>query len=159
MSQEASRYELAEINVARAVDSLDSSQLADFVANLDRINALADRSPGFVWRLQDDSGNATDIQATDDPLLIVNLSVWECREALMDFVYRTAHKKILDRRKEWFAPLDRPALALWWVPAGHRPSVAEAMAKLDLLAEKGPSPEAFTFKSFFPPPSARSAAE
>ena len=159
MSQSDSLHELAQINVARALAPLDSPQLADFVANLDRINALADRAPGFVWRLQDESGNATDIKAGDDPLLIVNLSVWQSKEALADFAYRTAHKRVLARRTEWFEAPKGPYLALWWVPAGHRPDVEEAMAKLALLAERGPSPEAFTFQQSYPAPGESVAAE
>ena len=159
MSAEQPVFELAQVNIARALAPLDSPQLADFVDNLDRINAVADRAPGFVWRLQDESGNATDIQIDDDPLLIVNLSVWQSQQALEDFAYRTAHKKIFERRQAWFEAPKGPHLALWWVPAGHRPDVAEAMAKLALLAEQGPSPEAFTFKQAYPAPGASVAAE
>ncbi len=159
MSEESSAFELAQVNIGRAVAALDSPRLADFMANLDRINALAERSPGFVWRLQSDSGNATDIQVSDDPRLIINLSVWQSVEALAGFAYRTAHSKFVVRRAEWFEALERPYLALWWVPAGHRPDVAEAMARLDRLAELGPSPEAFTFKTSFPPPDSLAAAE
>ena len=159
MSERTSGFELAQVNIGRAVAALESPRLADFMANLDRINALAERSPGFVWRLQSDSGNATDIQVSDDPRLIINLSVWESVEALAGFAYRTAHSKIMARRAEWFERMERPYLALWWVPAGHRPDVAEAMAKLDRLAERGPSPEAFTFETRFPPPDSQAAAE
>lgn len=129
-----------------------------FVAALDRINALADASPGFVWRLQDALGNATSIQAFDDPLVIVNLSVWESEEALFEYVYKTDHAKILARRKEWFERMEGPHLAMWWVPAGTRPSAAEGRRRLEILAEKGPNPEAFTFKQRYPAPLAEAAS-
>jgi hypothetical protein len=145
-------FHLAQINVARARAPLDDPLLADFMAQLDRINGLADQSPGFVWRLQSDSGNATDIQVSEDPCLLVNLSVWSSAEALFDFVYKTGHSRVMARRKDWFEPFGRPYLALWWAPAGRLPSVEEAMARLDLIAERGPGPEAFTFKRRFPPP-------
>jgi hypothetical protein len=120
------------------------------VAALDRINALADRHAGFVWRLQTDEGNATAIRAFDDDRLIINMSVWESLEELSDFVYRSGHIEVLRRRREWFAPI-KPHTALWWVPAGHIPSLAEAEARLGLLREHGPTPAAFTFTSPFDP--------
>lgn len=147
-------WHLAQINVARALAPLDDPVMADFVARLDAVNALADRSPGFVWRLQDESGNATDIPATDDPLVIVNMSVWASVEALFDFVYRSGHKAVLTRRREWFERYDGPHMALWWVEAGHRPTVAEGLARLERLAENGPSADAFTFRQRFPAPEA-----
>jgi hypothetical protein len=145
-------WHLAQVNVGRTLDDLDSPRLAGFVENLDRINALAEESPGFVWRLQSDAGNATDIQVSDDPRFIVNLSVWETPEVLFDFVYRTAHTKIMAQRREWF---ERPGLAhqaLWWTPAGREPTVEEALAKLAILDRMGPSPAAFTFKARYPAP-------
>ncbi len=144
-------FHLAQINVARAKAPLDDPLLAEFMAQLDRINGLADQSPGFVWRLQSESGNATDILVSEDPCLLVNLSVWSSVEALFDFVYKTGHSGVMARRKDWFEPFGRPYLALWWVLAGQRPSVEEAMARLDLIAEQGPGPEAFTFKRRFNP--------
>ena len=146
-------YQLAQINIARAVAPLDDPRLADFVAGLDEINALADESPGFVWRLQSESGNATDILVSDDPRLIINLSVWESVESLFDFVYRSSHIAVMARRREWFERPSGPHLALWWVPAGYRPGVEEAVARLDHLERHGPAPEAFTFKHRFPAPS------
>ncbi len=142
---------VAELNVGRTVAPIDDPALADFVANLERINALGDASPGFVWRLQDEFGAATTIRAYDDPLMIVNLTVWDSIEALRTFTYRTGHVDYVRRRREWFAPLDGPSLVLWWVPAGHRPTVQEARARLDHLAAEGPSPAAFTLKTTFPP--------
>jgi hypothetical protein len=150
-------YQLAQINVARAVAPLDDPLLAAFVSRLDEINALADTSPGFVWRLQSESGNATDIQAFADPRLIINLSVWDSLESLFDYVYRSGHTAVMARRREWFERPSRPHLALWWVPAGHRPSVEEAVARLDHLEHHGPSLEAFTFKHRFPAASGQGA--
>ena len=147
-----SGYHVAQLNIARAVAPMDDPRLAEFVARLDEINALADESPGFVWRLQSDSGNATDIQAYDDPNMLVNLSVWDSLESLFGYVYRSGHAKVMARRKEWFERMEGPYVVLWWVPAGHRPSVAEAKARLDHLAQHGPSPWAFTFKQSFPAP-------
>ena len=145
-------WHIAQLNIARAQFPLDDPRIGEFVARLDEINALADGSPGFVWRLQSDSGNATDIQATDDPQLIVNLSVWQGVDALFDFVYRTAHREVMAKRRQWF---ERPTGAyqvLWWVRAGHLPSVDEALARLQHLNMHGPSAHAFTFKQAFPPP-------
>ena len=151
-------YHLAQLNVGRTRVALDDPVMAEFVTNLDRINALAEASPGFVWRLQDDSGNATGISVSDDPHFIVNLSVWDSIDALFEFVYRTGHSEFLARRKEWFEPFGRPYVVLWWIPAGTTPSIEEALRRLDLLAERGPGPEAFTFKKRFGPPSAASDA-
>jgi hypothetical protein len=159
MTSTAATHHLAELNVARSVAPLDQPLMADFVANLDRINAIGDASPGFVWRLQDDSGAATSIRAFDDPLMIVNLTVWESIETLRAYAYRSSHVEFFRRRREWFVPLDGPSLVLWWLPAGHRPSVEEAKARLERLAAAGPKPEAFTLKASFPAPSAQGAAE
>src|SRR5580658_9357733 len=107
------------------------AQLADFMLALDRINALAEESPGFVWRLQGDSGNATEILTTPDPYFLINMSVWQSIEELFEFVYRSAHTGFMVRRREWF---ERPMEAyqvLWWVPAGYLPSPKEALARLD----------------------------
>lgn len=145
-------WHLAQANIARALAPMDDPALAEFIAQLDPINALAERSPGFVWRLKSDSGNATDIQVTDDPLVILNMSVWESADALFDYVYRSAHTPVMARRRDWFEKHDRPHMVLWWVEAGHRPSVAEALEQLALLAERGATPDAFTFKQRFPAP-------
>lgn len=145
-------WQLAQANIARAVAPMDDPALADFIAGLDPINALAEQSPGFVWRLKSDSGNATDIPVTDDPLVIVNLSVWESADALFDYVYRSAHTPVMARRREWFEKPVLSHLVLWWVEGGHRPDVAEALARFDLLDQRGPTPKAFTFKRRFPAP-------
>ena len=147
-------FHLAQLNIARALAPMDDPLLRDFVAALDDVNALAERSPGFVWRLKSDSGNATDIRAYDDPLMIVNLTVWEGIEALFDFTYRSGHAKIMARRRDWFEKMSQPHMALWWIPAGHLPDMAEAKERLDLLQQRGPSAEAFTFKARFAAPPA-----
>jgi hypothetical protein len=153
------RFQLAQVNIGQVRAPLDSELLADFVAALAPINALADRSPGFVWRLQTEAGNATALRIFGDDRLLVNMSVWESLDALADFVYRSAHAGVLRQRRRWFFPLDRIILALWWVPAGHRPSIAEAEERLRILETRGPCPEAFTFRMPFPPPGESQAVE
>ena len=142
---------VAELNIGRTVAALDDPRLADFVDNLVRINGLGDASPGFLWRLQDEFGAATTIRAFDDPLMIVNLTVWESVEALRAYAYHSEHMDFFRRRREWFVPLDGPDLVLWWIPAGHRPTVEEARERLDRLAAHGPTPDAFTLKRPFDP--------
>jgi hypothetical protein len=145
-------WHLAQINVARAVAPIDDPVMAEFVAQLDAVNAIADASPGFVWRLQSESGNATDIQAYADPKIIINMSVWESAEALFDYVYKSDHLSVLRRRRDWFERANRPIMALWWIEAGQTPSVEDGVARLDYLAEHGPTERAFTFKERFPAP-------
>ena len=144
-------WQLAQLNVGRPLAPVDSPRLADFVAQLDEINALAEVSPGFVWRLVGDGGNATDLRTDHDPSLLVNMSVWASAEQLFDFVYRTAHTRVMARRREWFEKIE-VFQVLWWVPAGHQPTVGEAMDRLAHLRAHGPSPTAFTFKQRFPAP-------
>jgi hypothetical protein len=144
--------QLAQVNLARLRFPLDSEPIAEFVAALDRVNALADQSPGFIWRLRsDDGGHVSLADATSDPLLIVNLSVWQTYEQLHDFTYRSAHMHYLRRRNVWFAKIETPATALWWVPPGHRPTPTEALARLAHLRRYGPTPRAFTVRSRFDP--------
>jgi heme-degrading monooxygenase HmoA len=145
-------YHLAQLNIARLAAPLDSPRLAGFVARLAEINALAEAAPGFVWRFQTEDGDATALRPYDDDRILVNFSVWESPEALHHFVYRTAHAEVMRRRREWFEAPDEPFLVLWWVPAGHQPTVAEAVARLALLRTRGPSPEAFGYRTPFPPP-------
>lgn len=145
-------WQLAQLNVGRAVGPLDGPKMAGFMGRLDEINALAEASPGFVWRLQGESGNATDIKVSDDPRFIINLSVWESHEALRRFTYQSEHRTVFARRFEWFERRATPNLCLWWIPAGSRPTATEALARLRLLEEAGPSAEAFTLKVPFPPP-------
>jgi hypothetical protein len=146
-----SAHHIAQVNIALPRAPLDDPLLADFVALLDPINELADRSAGFVWRLQTDDGNATGIRAFDDERIIVNMSVWESIEALWAFVYDSAHLDVMRRRREWFERI-RMHMCLWWVPAGHTPTVSEAEERLTLLREYGPTARAFTFKQPFGPP-------
>ncbi len=144
------QYELAQMNVARLRAPLDSPQLADFVGALDRINAIADGSSGFVWRLQDDAGNATALRPMGEDM-IVNMSVWRDAESLQAFVYRSDHVGVMRRRREWFEKMDI-YLVLWWVPCGHRPTPEEGIERLNLLRSRGPGTEAFTFGNQFPAP-------
>lgn len=144
-------FELAQLNVAVMRSPLDSPPMADFVANLDRINALAEQSPGYVWRLQSDDGDATAFRPLGEHVL-VNLSVWRDVESLAEYVYRSAHVEILRRRREWFDRMESSHMVLWWIPAGHRPDVAEALARLEQLRADGPSAAAFTFAQPFGPP-------
>lgn len=148
----AGDFQLAQVNIALPREPLDTPLLAEFVAALAPINALADASTGFVWRLQSDDGDATSIRAFDDDRLIVNMSVWTSLEALADFVYRTAHTDVMRRRREWFERLGELHMALWWVPAGHQPSVKEAEQRLRHLRTHGPSASAFTFRTPYAPP-------
>lgn len=142
---------LAEINVGRLRYPLDDPRTADFVDNLDAINALAERGGGFLWRLKDETGNATQIAAFDDPKVIVNMSVWETAEALHAFAYKTVHRRFVERRKEWFEPFDGPYLGLWWVEEGAWPDVAEGRRRLAHLRRVGPTAYAFTFRKLFDP--------
>ena len=151
-------FHLAQVNVGRLLAPIDDPLIAEFVAQLDEINVLAERRPGFVWRLKDESGNATSILTFPDPQMIINMSVWESYEALREYTYRSNHTKVLTRRREWFENLTRPHLALWWIPAGMLPTVEEAKRRLDLMAARGPSPEAFTFRDRFPAPLTAAAA-
>ena len=152
-----SQFHLAEINIGRLRAPVSDPMIADFVTNLDRVNALADGSPGFVWRLTGEGNDATDIKPdANDPLLALNMSVWESPQALGAFVYRSDHQPIMRRRAEWFEKLEL-YMALWWVPAGHIPTVEEGMAKIDTLRRLGPTAEAFTFRAPFPPPDANAA--
>ncbi|MEU6802394.1 DUF3291 domain-containing protein [Streptomyces neyagawaensis] len=143
-------YELAQVNIARLKAPLDSPQLKDFVDALDPVNAAADAAPGFVWRLQSDSGNATDVPVLGDEWLIINLTMWQDIDALTTFMYQGRHREMLSRRREWFERLAEAVTALWWVPAGHRPSVAEAEERLLHLRAHGPTPYAFTLRTTFP---------
>ncbi len=146
-------YHLAQLNIARLRAPLDDPRLAGFVGQLDALNEVADRSLGFVWRLvSDGADNATALRPYEDDLMLVNLSVWESIEALHSYVYRSQHVAIFRERAQWFEPSNEPTTVLWWVPAGHRPDVAEGQARLALLRERGASPRAFTFRRRYPPP-------
>jgi hypothetical protein len=151
------QHHIAQVNIARAKAALDTPLLAEFMAALEPVNALADSAPGFVWRLQDEGGDATSIRAFPDDLMIVNMSVWESIEALWEFVYGGGHLEVMRRRREWFSRIEGHQV-LWWVPAGHVPTVEEAKERLDLIADHGPTPEAFTFKRRFSAPGVAKAA-
>src|SRR5436190_19343628 len=148
----AADHDLAQVNIMRLRAPMDSPELAAFVAALDPVNALAEQAPGFVWRLQAADGNSTSIRIFGDDALIVNMSTWRSLEALTDYAYRSAHSEIMRRRREFAIPIAEPYLALWWVPQGHRPTIAEAEERLLRLRADGPTAFAFGVRSPFPPP-------
>jgi hypothetical protein len=157
MTAMSERFHLVQFNVALPLAPLDTPLLAGFMALLNPINALADGSPGFVWRLQTEDGDATAIRAFGDSRLIVNMSVWESIDAWADFVYRSGHAEVMKRRREWFDRVAEAYQCLWWVPAGHIPTVAEAEERLAHLRRHGPTPFAFTLRARFEPDGAASA--
>lgn len=152
---DTSTWHLAQINIGRLNYPVDDPRIAEFMDNLDPINALAEASPGFVWRLKDDSGNATAIRGFEDPTILPNLTVWESIESLKDYVFKTDHAKFLRKRREWFQPMDDlPVLTMWWVPDGHIPTLDEARERVEHLAANGPTSYAFSFRPLFDPPAA-----
>ena len=144
---------LAEFNIARIRYPLDDPRMREFVDNVDRVNRLADKLPGFVWRLQDESGHAMGMRVYDDPAILPNLTVWESAEALERFVFKTVHGRFFDRRDNWFEQPE-PTLVMWWVKPGYRPGLAEGCERLDHLRAHGPSENAFGWESL---PAARDA--
>jgi hypothetical protein len=151
-TQPKAGWHLAQINVGRLVAPPGDARVSPFFEALDRVNVLAERSTGFVWRLQSDAGNATDIQTTSDPLFLVNMSVWQDAESLFEFVYRSAHTPEMARRREYFERFEGAYQALWWVRAGYVPEVDEGLSRLWRLDRYGPTREAFTFKMRFAAP-------
>lgn len=146
-------HHLAQVNIAKLLHPIDSPPLRPFVERLDAVNALAEGSPGFVWRLVGDGNDATSLRPFPDPEMIVNMSVWESLEALHAFTFRMAeHVAVMRDRRDYFVPLETPHLALWWVPAGTLPTLRDARERLDHLHRHGPTPAAFTFRDRFPPP-------
>jgi hypothetical protein len=145
-------YHLAQINIGRLIAPIDDPKIAEFVAELEPINAVADRAPGFVWRLQSSSGNATDIAYNDDPFVIVNMSVWESVEALRQYAYKSAHAKVLRDRAKWFERMEKPNYCLWWILAGHIPTVSEGRGRLEHYQMHGATPYSFWFSQQFPQP-------
>ena len=144
-------FHLAQLNVAHMTAPLDSPRLADFAAALDRINALADAAPGFVWRLIEAQEPAL---AAENPFpsdWLVNMSVWRDVESLRAYVYRSAHVEVMRLRAQWFHPVAEATLVLWWIPAGHRPTLVEASRRLQRLRTLGPGPEGFHFGRSWPP--------
>jgi len=151
-------WHIAQMNVARALYDTDDNRMAGFMDSLDRINALAEESSGFVWRLKDESGNATNMKLTDDPRFIVNMSVWETVEALYDFAYKSAHTPFIGRRHDWFEKPSEPIQVLWWIRSDSAPpDPATGLERLTELRENGPGPKAFTFKQPFDPPDSNAA--
>jgi hypothetical protein len=147
------RFHLAQANIGRFRAPIDSPVMEGFRTQLDPINALADRSPGFVWRLQTEDGNATAIRPYEsDDLMAINMSVWESLESLQQFVYKSGHVAPLRDRKQWFEPIDGPILVLWWIPVGQIPTVSDAQDRIAYLKKHGPTPHAFTFRTPFPAP-------
>lgn len=146
-------YELAQINIAHLKASLDSPLLAEFVHFLEPVNALAEQSPGFVWRMKDeDSNNATTLETPfSNPQMVANMSVWEDLESLKAFAFHTAHSYFVRNGQRWFHKMKKPHLVLWWIPKGHEPTQAEAKEKLDLIEKIGPTAAAFNFgRAFYP---------
>ena len=148
----ATDWQIAQLNIARAVAPLDDERLAGFVDLLDDVNALAERSAGFVWRLQTDTGNATDVRVNDDPRVIVNLTMWASIDDLRAYAYRSEHKGVFARRFEWFERWPGPSQVLWWQPTGTIPDVRDGLRRLALLVAAGPTRDAFTFRHRFPEP-------
>jgi heme-degrading monooxygenase HmoA len=142
---------LAQINIARMKGAFEDPVMAGFAARLEELNALADGSDGFVWRLQGGEGNATYLRPFDDDRIIVNMSVWESIEQLRAYVYSSAHAEVLRQRRDWFEKFDRVMIALWWIPAGRIPSVDEGKKRLASIEQHGATPFAFSFKATFPP--------
>ena len=142
-------WQLAQFNIGIIKAPMDSPTMSGFASNLDRINALAEATPGFVWRLQTEDGDATAIRAFDDPNMLLNLSVWQDLESLKQYVYSSAHTDLMRRRQEWFQRMNEAHLVLWWVPQGNRPSIPEAIDRLSMLRSLGPTEGAFTFQHPF----------
>ena len=146
MTQPADMH-LAQLNVGHIRYPTDDPRMAEFMGGLDAVNALAERSPGFVWRLKDDNNNATGILVTQDPTFLINMSVWQTPEQLEHFVWNTVHKRIYAKKGNWFVPMTTPHFVLWWIPIGHVPTPQEALARLDHLTKHGPSDHAFGWES------------
>ena len=148
----SSKYHLAQINIGRLLTPLNDPMIAGFVGALDEINALADHSEGFVWRFQTEEGDATEVRLFDDELILVNFSVWKSVEALKNYVYKSAHAEVMRQRRQWFEKFEGAYMALWWVEAGHLPTISEANQRLEYLQQHGVTEIAFTFKQLYPPP-------
>jgi uncharacterized protein DUF3291 len=156
-------YVLAQVNIGRLAAPLDSPQLADFMAALDPVNAVADAAPGFLWRLQTEDGNATSVRAFEWDVagsagVIMNMSVWESVDALADFVYSRPHREIMRRRREFFQKMTEAYTAMWWIHRGTTPATGDAEDRVRHLRAYGPTPRAFTLRTHFPPPGAGDTA-
>jgi hypothetical protein len=145
-------FVLAQINIARLLAPIDDPLLSSFVAELESINALAESSPGFIWRLKSEVGNATDVPYNDDPFVIVNMSVWTTPEALRDYTDKSRHAEIVKQRRSWFEKADKPHYCLWWIPSNHTPTVAEGRERLEHYQRHGATPHSFWFSQLFPQP-------
>lgn len=145
------RHQLAQLNIAQARAEMDADLMSGFTARIDEINRLAESAPGFVWRLQDEQGDATALRVFNDPLMLVNMSIWESLEALQDYVYQSLHVELMKERKDWFHKMGEVHQVLWWVPAGHIPGIEEAKMRLEQIRSQGPCREAFSFARPFPP--------
>ena len=145
------QMQLAQLNIAFAKAPMDDPIMQDFVAQIDAVNVEAENSPGFVWRLQTEEGNATGIRVFEEEDVIINMSVWESLEALKDYIYNGLHVKVLQRKADWFSKMESAHLVLWWIPEGHIPDIDEALMKLSYINEYGPTPEAFTIAKPFQP--------
>ena len=143
-------FHLAQINIGRLIAPMDDPRIADFIAQLAPVNALADAAPGFVWRLQSSYGNAMDIAFNDDPTINVNMSVWKSVETLREYVYKSNHLEVFRDRAKWFQKMDKPHYCLWWIPAGHIPTVAEGRERLEHYQQQGPTPFSFWFSKLYP---------
>lgn len=140
---------LAQLNIALAKYPLDAPEIKEFVDNFELVNGIAESSEGFVWRLKDESGDATNIQAFDDPNMIVNMSVWDSVDSLKNFMFRTHHRDFMRRKGDWFHRLPEDTYVLWWIEEDHIPTLEEAIERLEHLREIGDTPYAFTFKTNF----------
>lgn len=147
-------YHLAQINIGRMLAPLNDPVMAGFVEKLDELNALADSSPGFVWRLQTEDGDATSIRAFEDELILVNMSLWTSLETFANYAYQSDHREIMKQRRRWFERFNGPYMVLWWVPQGELPAVEDAKQRLDYLGRYGESPFAFSLKKPFSAPDA-----
>ena len=146
-------YQLAQINIAQMIGvNIDDPIMNEFVDNLDKVNELAEDSPGFIWRLKDESNNASNFNPFNDEQIIINISVWETIESLENFTYKTFHTDFLKRRKEWFKKYGKAHYALWWIKNEAYPTVEESIERLKLLQLNGSSESAFNFKTKFPNP-------
>ena len=153
MADPSPRWHLAQLNIATIRHDLDSPEMADFVDNLDNINMLGERSPGFVWRHMDDTGASTATRPFADANILINFTVWEDVDSLRQFAYKTEHVDFLRRRREWFAPAPGyPVGVMWWIPAGTIPTLDDAVVRIELLRDEGPTPKAFTFRDRFDAP-------
>ncbi|HEX5258519.1 MAG TPA: DUF3291 domain-containing protein [Sphingomicrobium sp.] len=145
-------WRLAQINIGKLIAPQGDPRVQPFFDALDEVNALAEASPGFVWRLTGEGNDATDIRPSVDPLLLMNMSVWEDAESLFEFVYRSSHTPVMSKRRDWYERFEGSYMALWWIPAGTIPTINDGLSRLWHLDRFGPTPHAFTFKARFPAP-------